>query len=54
MKKIYEGTNLSIFTVKMIRKAFQLAILKGMKESVQPNHQMTPDSIRNADRIFIK
>ncbi|WP_062355098.1 class I SAM-dependent methyltransferase [Bacillus kwashiorkori] len=27
------------------RKAFQLACLKGMKENVQPNHQMTPDSI---------
>ena len=27
------------------RKAFQLAILKGMKANVQPNHQMTPDSI---------
>lgn len=28
-----------------IRKAVQLAILKGMKKSVQVNHQMTPDAI---------
>ncbi|RIJ66713.1 class I SAM-dependent methyltransferase [Rummeliibacillus sp. POC4] len=28
-----------------IRKAIQLAILKGMRKSAQPNHQMTPDSL---------
>ncbi|WP_088006642.1 class I SAM-dependent methyltransferase [Indiicoccus explosivorum] len=28
-----------------IRKAVQLTVLKGMKEHVQPHHQMTPDSI---------
>ncbi len=28
-----------------VRRAFQLAILKGMRQNVQPNHQMTPDSI---------
>ncbi|MFX3673235.1 MAG: class I SAM-dependent methyltransferase [Paenisporosarcina sp.] len=28
-----------------MRKAIQLAILKGMKEHVQPHHQMTPDSL---------
>ncbi|WP_213423530.1 class I SAM-dependent methyltransferase [Bhargavaea massiliensis] len=28
-----------------VRKGLQLAMLKGMKESAQPNHQMTPDSI---------
>lgn len=28
-----------------IRKAIQLAILKGMRKSSQPNHQMTPDSL---------
>ncbi|CAM5202231.1 Site-specific DNA-methyltransferase (Adenine-specific) OS=Ureibacillus acetophenoni OX=614649 GN=SAMN05877842_102511 PE=4 SV=1 [Ureibacillus acetophenoni] len=28
-----------------IRKAVQLAILKGMRKSSQPNHQMTPDSL---------
>ncbi len=28
-----------------IRKAIQLAILKGMRQSAQPNHQMTPDTL---------
>lgn len=28
-----------------IRRGIQLAILKGMQKNVQPNHQMTPDSI---------
>ncbi|GAK12932.1 LOW QUALITY PROTEIN: adenine-specific methyltransferase [Geomicrobium sp. JCM 19039] len=28
-----------------VRKAFQLAIIKGMKQSVQPHHAMTPDGI---------
>lgn len=28
-----------------IRKAIQLAILKGMTKSTQPNHQMTPDAL---------
>ena len=28
-----------------IRRGIQLAVLKGMKQSAQPNHQMTPDSI---------
>ncbi|TMW71727.1 class I SAM-dependent methyltransferase [Alteribacter natronophilus] len=28
-----------------IRKAFQLAVLKGMKEATQPNHAMTPDAV---------
>ena len=28
-----------------IRKAIQLAILKGMNKSTQPNHQMTPDAL---------
>lgn len=32
-------------TKEDIRKAIQLAILKGMRKNVQPNHQMTPDSL---------
>lgn len=28
-----------------IRKAFQLAVIKGMKENVQPHHAMTPDAV---------
>jgi site-specific DNA-methyltransferase (adenine-specific) len=45
LKKTYDSISLSRFTKEEIRKSFQLAILKGMKESVQPNHQMTPDTI---------
>src|SRR5690606_35281939 len=32
-------------TQEEIRRGIQLAILKGMKENAQRNHQMTPDSI---------
>ncbi|MCH7322396.1 class I SAM-dependent methyltransferase [Solibacillus sp. MA9] len=28
-----------------MRKAIQIAILKGMRKSAQPNHQMTPDTL---------
>lgn len=45
LKKQYEQIHLKNFSNEEIRKAYQLVILKGMKESVQPNHQMTPDSV---------
>jgi site-specific DNA-methyltransferase (adenine-specific) len=45
LKKQYEEIDLEKFTNEEIRKAFQLVILKGMKENVQPNHQMTPDTV---------
>jgi site-specific DNA-methyltransferase (adenine-specific) len=45
LEKKYEEANLSGQPNETIRKAFQFAILKGMKENVQPNHQMTPDSL---------
>lgn len=32
-------------TKEEIRRGIQLAVLKGMKQSAQPNHQMTPDAI---------
>ncbi|RYM06932.1 class I SAM-dependent methyltransferase [Sporolactobacillus sp. THM7-7] len=32
-------------TAEEIRRAFQLAILKGMKEAHLPNHELTPDSL---------
>lgn len=32
-------------TDEEVRRAFQLTVLKGMKEGTQPNHQMTPDAI---------
>ncbi|HEY2421120.1 MAG TPA: class I SAM-dependent methyltransferase [Neobacillus sp.] len=45
LKKNYEEIDLEKFTNEEIRKAYQLVILKGMKENVQPNHQMTPDTV---------
>lgn len=45
LRKSYESLTIQKFTHEDIRKSFQLAILKGMKESVQPNHQMTPDAV---------
>lgn len=45
LKKSYESLKLNSHTAEEIRKSFQLAILKGMKESAQPNHQMTPDAV---------
>lgn len=32
-------------TKEEIRRGIQLAVLKGMKEQSQPNHQMTPDAL---------
>ncbi len=45
LSKKYGEVNLGKFSKEEIRKSFQLALLKGMKKSVQPNHQMTPDSV---------
>lgn len=33
------------FKPKVLQKAFQLAIVKGMKDSIQPQHVMTPETI---------
>lgn len=41
----YDRISLDSMSKEHIRKAYQLAILKGMKKNIQPNHQMTPDSI---------
>lgn len=43
--KSYDSIGLERYSAEEIRRSFQLAILKGMKENIQPNHQMTPDSI---------
>ena len=32
-------------TKEEIRRGIQLAVLKGMQQHAQPNHQMTPDSL---------
>lgn len=45
LRKKYETIDINKYAAEDIRKSFQLAILKGMKESVQPNHQMTPDAV---------
>lgn len=45
LEKAYKELKLDDYSKEDIRKGFQLAILKGMKEHVQPNHQMTPDSV---------
>lgn len=45
LEKAYKEIRLDEYTKEEIRKGFQLAILKGMQEHVQPNHQMTPDSV---------
>jgi site-specific DNA-methyltransferase (adenine-specific) len=45
LKKQYEEIHIERFSNEELRKAYQLVILKGMKESVQPNHQMTPDTV---------
>ncbi|WP_163653362.1 class I SAM-dependent methyltransferase [Listeria sp. PSOL-1] len=41
----YQKINLEHFAAEDIRKGLQLAFLKGMKQGIQTNHQMTPDSI---------
>jgi site-specific DNA-methyltransferase (adenine-specific) len=45
LKNEYRQIQLERFTNEEIRKAFQLAVLKGMKEHTQPHHQMTPDAV---------
>lgn len=37
--------NMNESTKEEIRKAIQIAILKGMRKASQPNHQMTPDTL---------
>lgn len=45
LEKLYSPVQLSKYQNEELRKAYQLVILKGMKESVQANHQMTPDAV---------
>lgn len=37
--------SLESYAAEEIRKAYQLAVLKGLKEASHPNHQMTPDTV---------
>ena len=46
LEELYQEVALEKFEPEVIRQAMQLALLRGMKEDyIQPNHQMTPDSI---------
>ncbi|WP_062233825.1 class I SAM-dependent methyltransferase [Fictibacillus sp. FJAT-27399] len=45
LEKEYAKINLETMGAEEIRKAFQLAVLKGMKEAIQPHHAMTPDAV---------
>ncbi|WP_338782319.1 class I SAM-dependent methyltransferase [Metabacillus sp. FJAT-52054] len=45
VKKLYADIQLDTYELEEIRKAFQLCVLKGLKEGAHPNHQMTPDSV---------
>lgn len=45
LTKRYHDVLSEKYDKETIRKAYQLAILKGMKQNVQPNHHMTPDTV---------
>ncbi len=45
LEKKYSDVQLPAYKSDDIRRAYQFAILKGMKDNVQANHQMTPDTI---------
>ncbi|EEL53973.1 MULTISPECIES: class I SAM-dependent methyltransferase [Bacillus] len=45
LNREYSTFNEETYKGEEIRKAFQLAILKGMKEGIQANHEMTPDAV---------
>lgn len=46
LKEYYKQVDLFDYAPETIRKAMQLALLRGMKEDyIQANHQMTPDSL---------
>lgn len=45
LQRILQHTDMSAYQVGEIRKAIQLAILKGMKGSTQQQHLMTPETV---------
>lgn len=45
LKKYISEINIDQFSKETVRKAIQLAVLKGMKEATQPHHVLTPDAI---------
>lgn len=46
--------NIADLTKEETRKAIQIAILKGMRKSTQPNHQMTPDTFGFLLSFFVE
>lgn len=55
LKTAYNNISIKNMERKDIRKSFQLALLKGMREEeIQPNHQMTPDTIGQLISYFIQ
>jgi site-specific DNA-methyltransferase (adenine-specific) len=45
LEDLYKQVQVEEMKAEEIRKAFQLAVLKGMKAATQPNHEMTPDAV---------
>lgn len=45
LMKQLQHVNMESFSREEINKATQLVILKGMRNGIQPNHQMTPEAI---------
>lgn len=45
LHKLYSQVNLNAYKKEELRKAYQFAVLKGMQDHVQANHQLTPDTI---------
>lgn len=54
LEKEYATISLDDYAPEDIRKALQMALLKGMKHGIQTNHQMTPDSIGFILAYFIE
>lgn len=45
LRMLMQQINIDEYPKETIRKAFQLAVLKGMKEASQPHHALTPDAV---------
>ncbi|MGM9986125.1 MAG: class I SAM-dependent methyltransferase [Bacillaceae bacterium] len=45
LQQEYDKLEAYTFEKDTMRRAFQLGLLKGMKEGIQPNHEMTPDTV---------
>lgn len=45
LQKHFDTSSFQSVDPETMRKGMQLAVLKGMKEGIQPHHEMTPDAI---------